>query len=564
MLTKLIDNLGEWNPQLFRELKGRLKPRYIAIAATISIVGQFLIYLYYLGSLPISQDEYHRYCTGSPPPSSYQYSYSYSKGYCITGQWGNIDIFHQLWWLDMFICLSVIGIFVLLLTGIYMLITDLSKEEQRGTLNFIRLSPQTAKSIFIGKILGVPILLYLVIALALPLHLIAGLSAHIPLHLILMFYGVLGCSCALFYNLALWFGLISRGLGGFQAWLVSGGMFGFLSIMTSAVINGYYNSETLLDWLVLFYPGTVLSYLVDSTFLPQNTVGYLNLEELEKFLWYGQALWTNIIIGVGFIVFNFVWWTFWVTRSIKRRFHNPLATVLSKGNSYWISGSFVLILLGFALQDDSSYSRFWNFVGIQVLLMMLFLLFMALLSPQRQALQDWASYRHQETGQNRTLAQDLIFGDKSPSTIAILLNLGVVMAFLLPAILLSNLEHYTLAALTGLLLEAGMIIIYALIVQRMLLTKTAKPQLMAAGIIGCLIVIPLVCFGIFGLSPEKISWVWFFSVVPGIATESATGVMIFLSLLAQWLTISLLGFQMQRSLRHAGESQTKRLLAQVQ
>jgi hypothetical protein len=74
------------------------------------------------------------------------------------------------------------------------------REERRGTLNFIRLSPQPAKTIFIGKIFGVPILLYLVCLLALPFHLGAGLLAGIPLSLILAFYGVLIASCAFFYH----------------------------------------------------------------------------------------------------------------------------------------------------------------------------------------------------------------------------------------------------------------------------------------------------------------------------------------------------------------------------
>ena len=33
MISKMIDKLGEWNPQIFRELKGRLKTRNLTIAA---------------------------------------------------------------------------------------------------------------------------------------------------------------------------------------------------------------------------------------------------------------------------------------------------------------------------------------------------------------------------------------------------------------------------------------------------------------------------------------------------------------------------------------------------
>lgn len=78
---------------------------------------------------------------------------------------------------------------------------DLSKEVKRGTLNFIRLSPQSATNIFMGKILGVPILLYLFGLVAFPLHFFAALSAKIPLLLILSFYLVLAFSCLFFFLL---------------------------------------------------------------------------------------------------------------------------------------------------------------------------------------------------------------------------------------------------------------------------------------------------------------------------------------------------------------------------
>jgi ABC-type Na+ efflux pump permease subunit len=83
--------------------------------------------------------------------------------------------------------LSVIGIFALIVIGTYLLISDLAHEERRGTLNFIRLSPQSPENILVGKLLGVPILLYLVAVLAVPLHLWAGLAAQISLMRILSF-----------------------------------------------------------------------------------------------------------------------------------------------------------------------------------------------------------------------------------------------------------------------------------------------------------------------------------------------------------------------------------------
>ncbi|MGK7877834.1 MAG: hypothetical protein AB4426_32375 [Xenococcaceae cyanobacterium] len=565
MVSTLIDRLGEWNPQLFRELKGRLKPRNIAIASAISAIGQILLYLYYKSLLPFRQS-YNRYCVGSPPPDwdGYSNPNTYAdipNNYCVKDLLGNWMILKQLWWLDLFICMSIIGIFALLVVGTYMLIADLSREERHGTLNFIRLSPQSAKSILIGKMLGVPILLYLVGLLALPLHLGAGLAAHIPLSLILSFYGVLIASCAFFYSNALVYGLVSAGLGGFQAWLGSGAVLFFLFLMTGVTMQGDLVSQSPFDWLTLFYPGTVLSYLVHATFLPSRTVNYLNVEDLTGLLWYGQPLWSKAWSGIGFVLLNYGLWTYWVGRGLKRRFHNPIATLLSKQQSYWISGSFVAIILGFTLQITGSYQLFDNFIILQSFLLMLFLCLIAALSPHRQALQDWARYRHQTSNERNPLWKDLIWGEKSPSTLAIALNLLIVTGYILPSMVIFSLKSSTIPVLLGLLLSANIILIYAAIAQLMLLMKTRKRLIWAAATVGALMILPIVCFGFFGIGPEDTPWMWFFSFLPMAATKYAMTKTVFMSLLSQWLAIALVGFKMTRQLRKAGESETKALLS---
>ena len=186
----MFDNLLDWNPQFFREIKGRVKKKNVIIATIASITTQFLIVLYYLGQLPdidLGRKQYSRYCFGLTK----RYS---SSHLCATDRLGEWVINWQLFWLDMFICLSIISIFALLVVGTYMLIADLTKEENKGTLNFIRLTPQSATSILTGKILGVPIMLYGVVLLALPLHFAAGLGADIPINLILSFYAVMVAS----------------------------------------------------------------------------------------------------------------------------------------------------------------------------------------------------------------------------------------------------------------------------------------------------------------------------------------------------------------------------------
>jgi hypothetical protein len=70
MKLNWLERLGDWNPQLMRELKGRLKPRNLLIAGTISLLGQFLLLLLVQTQLPNgiriggSGDDQNKYCTG--------------------------------------------------------------------------------------------------------------------------------------------------------------------------------------------------------------------------------------------------------------------------------------------------------------------------------------------------------------------------------------------------------------------------------------------------------------------------------------------------------------------
>jgi len=138
MIATIIDRLTETNPQIMREWQGRLTPKNISIASVISLVGQLLVYLYYQNLLPVAAG-FSRYCTANPPNNNDYYHYSGIK-YCIQDLNGEWMIISRLWWLDIFTFLSITGIFALLVVGTYQLIADLSGEERRGTLNFIRLS----------------------------------------------------------------------------------------------------------------------------------------------------------------------------------------------------------------------------------------------------------------------------------------------------------------------------------------------------------------------------------------------------------------------------------------
>ncbi len=116
--SSVLDKIGEWNPQLLRELKGRLKPRNIVVFSAISLCLQMLLYSFYQSLVPNYQyinNHFDRYCIGNPSPDWNGYEHYYdSNNFCLQDAFGNLTINWQLWWLDIFITTSIIAIFVLL------------------------------------------------------------------------------------------------------------------------------------------------------------------------------------------------------------------------------------------------------------------------------------------------------------------------------------------------------------------------------------------------------------------------------------------------------------------
>jgi len=543
------------NPQLFREIKGKLKTRNVVIVTAISIITQFVTGIAFLGELPTFDPDgvlgiqRGRYGMGD----GYR-SLTYTKN--MLGNW---VINWQLLWLDLFMALSIIAIFALLIVGTYMLIADVVQEESRGTFNFIRLTPQSASSILIGKILGAPILLYIAILLLSPLHLIAGLGARIPFFLIISFDAVIVASCALCYSFALLWSLMNFGLSGFKSWLVSGGLGLLLFVLTLAAFeNNHLITNTIWDWLFLFNPSLVLSYLIDATYLPTSKISFLSVEDLGELQFYGQALWTKASFGIGLILCNFGLWTYWCWSVLRRRFHNLEHTLFSKTQSYWITSWFVVIALGFAIQNHSSVytSNTDNFILLQFCLCLLGLILIAALSPHRQGLYDWARYRHQTYENGNVLWKELIFGENSPSTIAVAINMALAVTYITPSIFVI-LEPHERHIFWGFLLSIFAIVFCAVIAQLFLTLKTRKRAVWSAIVIANLIIIPPLCLGFVDILPKEIPQLWLFSFVPTVATKYATLSTIVLTILGQCIAISLASLQMTRQLKQAGKSSTK-------
>ena len=564
MELTVLNQLGEWNPQLFRELKGRLRPRNIVLTVAISLIGQLLLLMSFASQLPVPKPNdvnviASRYCTGTRPV--------YSSPNCLLDGLGGFIINWPLWWKDVFVWLTIIGLFALLVGGIYMLISDLAKEERRGTLNFLRLSPQSSLSILMGKMLGVPILLYLIGALAFPLHLAAGLSGQIPLSLMLAYYSVLSASCCFFFSVALLFSLVGKWLGGFQSWLGSGVLLMFLYPMTLMLLSNADITHSPFDWLMLFNPEMVLPYLIGSHSLDAATTATSGSNFRDLLFFYlpvGSSIWSL----VGLMVLNYGLGTYAVWQGLKRCFHNPNGTLLGKQQSYWLTAGFEAIILGFALNPEvgswRSYPKgvFENFQIVMVFNLLLFLGLLAALLPQRQAMQDWARYRHKlGSSRKRSIMQDLIWGEKSPGLVAVVLNLAIASSILLPWIVLGIPGEYKILALWGLSVSTSIMLVYAIVAQLMLLMKTPKRAVWASASVGGLIALPPIIFGFLMMTPESRPIVWLFSAFPWAGLEHVTGINIFLAVISQSLAFGLLSLQLKRQLQKAGESSTKALLS---
>jgi ABC-2 family transporter protein len=622
MMLNFIDKLGDWNPQLLRELKGRLKIFPVLIAFATSLIGQLILFFYQLREFPGSKlSIYDKYCKlrlsfeqeratlHKQVQTQYQQLQEQFKFYsgpanydatklqgiksqiqAVQTQKDNIyttlnnrfcpteQIDFQLWWRDhweyMFLALSVVLIFTLLVSGTYLLINNLSQEERRGTLNFLRLSPQPEVSILTGKLLGVPILIYLVTLTAVPLHIWAGRSAKIALSYILSYYAVLVAACIFFYSAALLFGIFCRVFAGFQPWLGSGAVLLLLMLSMGFASSGSYSNNPS-DWLRIFSPFDITNYLFPNLFSSSYRGGI----PLTGFEFFSLPLGKNIAALVSLHILNYGLWSYWIWQALKRCFRNPNATILSKQQSYFMVACFELTSLGFLMPHlgkkhqgfTAHYDLFHDIGWLYLLNFFLVLGLIAILSPHRQTIQDWARYRHQNVANGRgfwksSVLSDLIFGEKSPAILAIAINLAIaaiiftIRIVIIPGVGVNNGDK--IQAILGVILSISLMMIYATIAQVMLLIKTPKRSLWAIGTVGATISLPSLILSLLqvGVSNQQ-NILWLFSSTPWYGIEHSAATTIFMAILANFSALALLNFQLTRQVKLAGESATKALLA---
>ncbi|BAY99110.1 hypothetical protein NIES37_30890 [Tolypothrix tenuis PCC 7101] len=560
-----MNQVGDWNPQLLRELKGRLKPRNLILAGGISLLGQFIIFMYFQTQLPtkleLVYNSFDRYCTGK---------LEYNSRECLVDGFGNLLINWQLWYLDVFTWLGIIGSISLLVAGTYLIINDLAAEERRETLNFIRLSPQTPQSILLGKMLGVPILLYLGVILALPLHICLGLAGQISFPEIFSFYAVVVAAGILYYSSALLFALVGSWLGGFQAWLGGGVALGFLLVTTPMAVTAIPNEYPLVFARLINPTSLIPTTAISAVFRYSDT-------RLNNFHWFALPLGENLITTLGFALLIYGLGTYFIWHSLQRCFRDPNTTMLSKRQSYLLTASFALLTLGCAnwqkLVLEGSTSKYLLAENLMCLLFLdfwLFLYLIAALNPHRQPLQDWARYRRTSNSQGvvgRKLVQDLIWGEKSPGLLAIAINAMIAIIAICGLIILSHVQlDEKIRAIFALVLSSSLAMLYASIAQLFLLTKNQHRIFWAAATVAALIVVPVIVLAIFSPYVRDNNYFYLLSVIGPIfaiapGTNSISPITALLSILGYWSAVGLLIFQLKRKLVKAGESATKALMA---
>ncbi|MDY6805448.1 MAG: hypothetical protein SXA11_16795 [Cyanobacteriota bacterium] len=526
MLAKLLDKLGNWNPQLFREIKGRLTPRKAAIATFLSLIAQGILVFCFWTTLPIlgaTGREYNRYC------NEYKYITEKSTEACQQINW-------ELWWHDIFCFLSWGFLIILVLAGIYMLVADVAKEKRLGTLNFINLSPQSSQKILLGKLLGVPILIYLVIAVAIPLHLWSAYQANAASELAI-WYGLLVGISSLFYTASLVFAF----LGGSQAWLAS-----------------------ILGAIFLLPIAHVVTFLTQGTNLEIDSLKWFFFPEL------GDA----VLVAYGLLLYRCIFRSYVFWEIANRLFRNPGGTILSKKQSYLWAAELQIFVFGFcwSLMSASYKYDFQPAVYfVCIFNLILFLLLIGCLSPHRQALQDWARYKHQQRANansakakksGNSLISDLIWGEKSPALLAIGINLAISAAIWLPWIFLSRQDADMKAqSAMGLIMTLSLILIYAAIAGITLLRKTKKRALWTVIILGSLLFLLPAAFLLVSPNPETSPFLWLFSPLAFAAVEYISLTTICVSFLAHLSIFGLLSLQLTRKLKKAGESASKSLMS---
>lgn len=546
LVNRGIETLGDWNPQLMREIQGRLKLRSVLLTVFLSLIAQGLFLFWQYRTLDIRWGS----CETAEYLKTGKDCFQVSREQYLLVNW-------QGWWLQVFAWSCLFLMFGLIVGGTFLLISDLSKEERQGTLTFISLSPQTARTILLGKMLGAPFLIYLAVLLALPLHYVTGLAAEIPIIRILGFDVLLLASCCFYYSLALLLGLASNWLNGFQAWISSAGILLLLLLLSQNALT-----SSSIDWLYTLSPSAIFPFVYKD--VVPNLIGAdlpFGSNGLSGWQWYFIPLGRNGGLTGGGALAHFGLWTWWLWRPLQRRFNNLTVSLLSKKQSYWATACFFICFLGFSFNSGNNSPS--NMITAVILTHLLwFLLMIVLLLPHHQDLEDWARFRgnYSSTKGKTKRFRDLLWADNSPTWIAIAINLGIAS---LPIMLwmLSLPEDDAGVGIAALLFNSTLILVFTLFNQVMMLRPISNRNLWVVATLLGPTIVPAVVLVILGISPGQ-AWGSLILLTP-FALASIKEISVFSALLMFGIHLSLiagLSCLQDRKLIQFGESTSQQLL----
>jgi hypothetical protein len=522
--TSWLDRIGNWNPQLLREIRGKLKLRNLVVAIGLSLLFQVLLLLFYSQRIPTED------------------CYVQMRGFGCTGSW-------QVWWLEQFRVITWTEPFILFFIGIYSLIADLSLEDYKGTLNFIRISPRSSVNILMGKIMGVPLLSYIGIGLAIPYHLTAAIAADVPIAFLLSFYILMIGTAFLLFSASLLIALLSGWQAKFGGQVSAGALlFSFISFVWFAPAFMWWNIFT--TW---------------SSFSKVLVGGKINPIQTE---WWYLSITSNILNSHIFTIANLVIFSLVIWQILKRRFHNPKATLVSKGQSYVITAYLQILMLGFVMQSSftdpkltyASEIHLQLFIAIYIANFFLFLLTIAALTPQRQALLDWVKFGALSTTEELSgfgyILRDLIWSDKSPAPIAIAVNLLITQVPIL--IWVNSWGNPDFQGKAALVLASFVItmLLFALIAQLILFLKTRNPSGWVTGTISALIFLPVLIMLSLSISPDRYPSLWLFFGFPWLVVSNIKFFDIILAFAGQISIIIALTLQLIYQLQRAKMRET--------
>jgi hypothetical protein len=311
---------------------------------------------------------------------------------------------------------------------------------------------------------------------------------------------------------------------------------------------------------------------------------------IEHLDWFGWTINTSAsrVYVFGIIICAIA--SYWVWQALERRYLNPTCTVISKSQSYLLNCCLQLGIAGFTipLMFQTSGSYYLNrppVVVCAIIDVIALLLFILMLLPSKQAIQDWSRYRRERTylrrklfWQREDLVRDLLTNEKSPAILAIAANLGIAMICWLPTAIFALLYpvyvvyHATnhgpgIRVLASLCLVASLLLVYAAIAHLGLFLKVRNQKLwIFAGLTG-LMTLPVA--GAYLLSPGTpvngfASILLLFSPYALIITSKSiilAGGTILATFVAQLGLFAILTRQLQQKLQMSGQSQTKEFLS---